>query len=74
MLRDEYMCITMNGRTFCVKNYYYSLPVAFITEQWELVALPLACIKSEGVITGKGLAQTIESIVMHHGLAGPVVA
>ena len=73
MLREEHMRITTDGWTSCANDSYHSLTVAFISKQWELVALPLSCTKFEGSTTYEDLAHAIESMVIHHGLIGRVM-
>lgn len=52
-----------------MNDSYNSLSVVFVTEKWELVALPSPCTKSESSNTGKDL---VHAMVMQQDLGGHV--
>jgi hypothetical protein len=74
ILRGQYVGVTVDSWTSCAHETYVSLTLQLINESFEMVNLPLDCVKSLGSSTGNDYEMKIRDLLDRRGLSTSQVA
>jgi hypothetical protein len=66
MTKDEVEACTSDSWTSVSNESYTSLTRHFVDRYWELLSLPIDCVKHEGTTTASDIANTIVTMVEAH--------
>jgi hypothetical protein len=69
ILEDEHVAITVDSWTSCGGDTYLSLTLQLITEDWDMLILPIDIKKSYGGNSGEELSRKVQDLVAKRGLS-----